>query len=122
MLNSYPGLYSQIITHLIINSIKHGFKEKMEGIISISVVHTTSSVEITYKDDGKGIEKEDIEKIYEPFFTTNRENGGTGLGMNIVYNIVNNNLKGSITCVYTHGTGVFFKIIIPLNEKEFLLV
>jgi len=122
IISSYPGLYSQIITNLIINSIKHGFKEKMEGTISIDIVQSINSLELTYKDDGKGIAKENIKKIFEPFFTTNRENGGTGLGMNIVYNIVTNNLKGSITCDSINGAGVIFKILVPLDEDEVFIL
>ncbi len=122
IISSYPGLYSQIITNLIINSMNHGFKEKIEGTISIDVIQNANSVEITYKDDGKGISEENIKKIFEPFFTTNRENGGTGLGMNIVYNIVTNNLKGSITCDSINGAGVIFKIKIPLNEEEVFIL
>ena len=122
IISSYPGLYSQIITNLIINSMKHGFKEKMEGTISIDVVQSINSLELIYKDDGKGITKENIKKIFEPFFTTSRENGGTGLGMNIVYNIVTNNLKGSITCDSTNGSGVIFKVLVPLNEEEVFIL
>jgi len=76
---------------------------------------------LIYKDDGKGISKENIKKIYDPFFTTNRENGGSGLGMNIIYNIVKQKLKGDIICNSQLGHGVEFKIIIPFaveNKKE----
>jgi len=121
IISSYPGLYSQIITNLIINSIKHGFKEKMEGTITIDVLENNNNLEIIYKDDGIGISKENLEKIFEPFFTTNRENGGTGLGMNIVYNIVTNNLKGAISCDSIKSDGVIFKILVPLNEEEILI-
>ncbi len=117
-INSYPGLFSQIITNLIMNSINHGFKENNEGKININISNTSNSCEIIYKDNGIGIEKEYLKKIFEPFFTTNRENGGTGLGMSIVFNIVTNNLQGTIECKSEVNKGVVFTITLPLNLKS----
>lgn len=109
-IDSYPGLYSQIITNLIINSFRHGFKTKDKGTISIDISLEDKLLKLIYKDDGVGIPKENLSQIYEPFFTTNREDGGTGLGLNIIYNIVKNNLNGTIKCIDTNGNGVEFII------------
>jgi PAS domain S-box-containing protein len=113
-IDSYPGAYAQIITNLIINSIKHGFVNKNKGTISVDIQIVEDKIELIYKDDGKGIKKEDLEKIYEPFFTTNRQAGGTGLGMNIIYNLVNKTFSGSISCKSKENEGVEFKILIAI--------
>ncbi len=112
IINSFPGLFSQIITNFITNSINHAYEEKEKGVIKISAKLTKKGLELIYKDDGKGIPKENTPKIFDPFFTTNRINGGTGLGLNIIYNIVTNNLNGSITCESEENKGVKFTISI----------
>lgn len=114
-INSYPGAYSQIITNLIINSIRHAFKENEKGKIIINIEKINNKLQITYIDNGKGIPKENLSKIYEPFFTTNRKDGGTGLGLNVIYNIVTSNLKGTIECKSKIGEGVVFKLLMPLE-------
>lgn len=63
-----------------------------------------------YKDDGKGIPKENLPKIFDPFFTTNRHDGGTGLGLNIIYNIITHTLNGTVTCKSEEDYGVEFNI------------
>lgn len=114
-LYSYPGYFSQIITNLIINSIKHGFKHKTDGKINISLKKEKDTVLIIYKDNGKGIKEENIAKIFEPFFTTNRDKGSTGLGLNIIYNIITSKLNGSIVCDSEENKGVEFTIKINLS-------
>jgi DNA-binding LacI/PurR family transcriptional regulator/signal transduction histidine kinase len=111
-----PGGLSQVITNLIINSLIHGFEDLEEGAIEISVKKEVDEVIIEYSDNGKGIDENDIKKIYEPFFTTRRGKGGTGLGLNLVYNIVANEYKGSIKCKSTLGNGTAFTIRIPGRE------
>ncbi len=115
-LNSYPGSYSQILTNLITNSIRHAFEKQEVGIISIDVkIKEDKYLEFSYKDNGKGISEENLPKIFDPFFTTNREKGGTGLGLNIVYNVVTSTLKGSIECKSIEKEGVTFIIILPIS-------
>ena len=63
-----------------------------------------------YKDNGKGVHNDDITKVFEPFFTTNRENGGSGLGLNIIYTLITSKLNGSISCTSTENEGVEFII------------
>jgi len=114
-INSYPGIFSQIVSNFIINSIRHAYKEKEKGNISIFITKDDDVVKLIYTDDGCGIPKENLEKIFEPFFTTNRDGGGTGLGLNIIYNIVNNILKGTIHCESKEGQGTKFIITILID-------
>ena len=109
-INSYPGLFSQIITNLIINSINHAYKEREEGTILIEVIQKGNHLTLIYKDNGKGVSQKDLKKIFEPFFTTNRKGGGTGLGLNIIHNIITSNLKGEIVCHSQEGKGIEFVI------------
>ncbi|MBD3824870.1 MAG: HAMP domain-containing histidine kinase, partial [Epsilonproteobacteria bacterium] len=86
-LKTYPGVISQILTNLIMNSLIHGFKGVESGEITIAASLQNSRLRVVYKDNGVGMSQEVQKHIYEPFYTTNRENGGSGLGMNIVYNL-----------------------------------
>ncbi|MGA1932394.1 ATP-binding protein [Arcobacter sp. YIC-464] len=114
-LYSYPGYFSQIITNLLINSIKHGFKDMNDGEIYICLKKENNQLLINYKDNGKGIKEEHLTKIFEPFFTTNRDSGSTGLGLNIIYNIITSKLNGTITCNSKENEGVEFLIKINLS-------
>jgi DNA-binding LacI/PurR family transcriptional regulator/signal transduction histidine kinase len=111
-----PGGLSQIITNLVVNSLVHAFEDMNEGIIEINVTKDIDAIIIEYSDNGKGISKNDIRKIFEPFFTTKRGKGGTGLGLNIVYNIVTNEYKGNIECKSEPGNGTTFIIRIPEHQ------
>jgi len=114
-ISSYPGFFSQIITNLIMNSVKHAFQDKENGHINISIHKKDDKLDLLYEDNGKGISKENLGQIFDPFFTTNREDGGTGLGLNIIYNIITNQLKGSITCTSKINRGTMFTISLPLK-------
>ncbi|NLD49963.1 MAG: substrate-binding domain-containing protein [Clostridiaceae bacterium] len=115
-IHTSPGGLSQIITNLVVNSLVHAFEETNNGIISINVHTGNDELVIEFGDNGKGINENDIKKIYEPFFTTKRGQGGSGLGLNIVYNIVTNEYKGSIKCKSRIGKGTTFIIRIPIKE------
>jgi len=99
VLATYPGVHAQILTNLISNSIKHGFsnQSKQQKIITIEVKQTdVGEVEIIYKDNGCGLSDAAKQHIFEPFFTTARKDGGIGLGMSIVYNLIIQKLNGTI--------------------------
>ncbi|MDC7221066.1 MAG: two-component regulator propeller domain-containing protein [Spirochaetales bacterium] len=118
-INSFPSAFSQIFTNLIMNSLNHAFEEGEKGMILINKEDSEKSLELTYRDSGKGIAKENIGRIFDPFFTTNLHNGGSGLGLSVIYNIVNDKLSGSITCESEPGQGVLFRISLPLaNSKK----
>jgi signal transduction histidine kinase len=117
-LHSYPGAYSQIITNLVMNSVTHGFEGIEAGHITITASEQAEGLLLRYSDNGKGIAAEHLDKIFDPFFTTRRGQGGSGLGMHIVYNLVTQTLGGTITCNSTPGQGVVFVIRIPIEQME----
>lgn len=113
-IDSFPGVFSQVITNLVFNSLTHGFEEKEEGLITLDIWAEEGDLFVIYKDNGKGMEETTLKKIFDPFFTTKRGQGGTGLGMHIVYNLVTITLGGQITCQSSPGNGTQFSIRIPL--------
>jgi signal transduction histidine kinase len=114
-LNSYPGALSQIITNLIMNSLNHAYDEGETGEIRLNFHQEGQRIIIQYQDNGKGISSDNINKIFDPFFTTNRSKGGTGLGLHIVYNLVNQKLKGTIQCESQVEIGTKFIINLPME-------
>lgn len=114
-IESYPGVFSQVISNLVMNAIIHAFDEK-HGIINIDVEGNHHHLTVQVSDNGKGIPPNHLEKIFDPFYTTKRTKGGTGLGLYIVYNIVTQQLNGSIDCKSEEGVGT--KFIIELNLEE----
>lgn len=110
MLKSYPSAITQILTNLIMNSLIHGFGDLSGGEIYIGFTREDNLIKMVYKDNGKGMSQETKEKLFVPFYTTNRENGGTGLGMNIIHTIVKEQLNGEISVQSELGEGVFFEI------------
>jgi signal transduction histidine kinase len=111
-LNSYPGVYAQIFTNLLLNSLQHGFYKKDTGIIGIRAEIKDEWLKIQYTDDGAGISKKDLPHIFETFYTSDQHRG-TGLGLNIIYNLVKQKLHGNIACESEAGKGVVFKIEVP---------
>ncbi len=114
MVHSVPGAYSQILTNFLMNSLIHGFENITHGNIDIHIKETPKSIILTYIDNGCGVSKEQLLKIYDPFYTTKRHSGSTGLGMNIVYNLVSQRLAGTITCSSKPNEGVKFVLTLPL--------
>ena len=106
VLDSYPGIFSQIFSNLILNSIKHGFETNENNIITFSSTITDKLI-LTYQDNGKGISEEHEKKVFDPFFTTKRGQGGSGLGLHIIYNIITQKLGGTLELmkVSPHGLG-----------------
>ncbi len=113
VLKSYAGALGQIVSILIMNSLLHGFEEMSNGAISIEVVAQADEIVLSYRDNGKGIPKENLGHIFEPFFTTKRNHGGTGLGLHILYNLVTQTLGGQIDMDSEYGRGVGFRMQIP---------
>jgi len=112
-LNSFPGAFYQIMNNMIMNSLIHGFEKKENGIIEINIKRQGSDILFVYKDNGKGMNAEQKEKTFDPFYTTMRGKGGTGLGMSIVFNLVTQTLKGSIECETSPDNGVVFSMKFP---------
>lgn len=115
-IKSFPGCFTQIYTNLILNSLIHGFNN-WQGVkeITISVRKDDHRLYLEYKDTGKGISDSIKDSIFEPFVTTNRGQGGSGLGTHIVYNIVVQLLKGKITCNTDVTKGACFLISFPIT-------
>jgi PAS domain S-box-containing protein len=116
-LDSYPGAFSQILTNLIMNSLIHGFEHKTLGHINIDVSQRNNELILRYSDDGKGMSPEQIKRIFEPFYTTKRGQGGSGLGMHVVYNLVTQTLRGRIELASTLDNGVVFTLRIPTSKE-----
>lgn len=97
-MHTYPGALSQVVLNLINNTLTHAFDENESGEVTLYSRETsTDEVCIGVKDNGAGIPKENIERIFDPFFTTKLGQGGSGLGLHITFNIVNNILGGKIS-------------------------
>ena len=118
VLDSYPGAFSQVITNLVMNSVVHGFDKRDECNINIRCVIDGKDLILCYKDDGRGIDADVLPKIYDPFFTTNRQEGGSGLGLHIIYNLVTQKLNGTINCESEQGKGVLFSMKIPQKASS----
>jgi len=115
VVNTNPGSLAQIITNLVMNSILHAFDEEIyqkDASIKIAVDELFKDekrfIEIRYSDNGKGIDSEHKKKIFDPFYTTKRANGGSGLGLSIVYNLITQQLHGEIVCESEYAKGVNF--------------
>ena len=117
-MDGYPGLLAQVVTNLTMNAVTHAFSEETEGQIDIDVSATASTAMIHFRDNGKGIPEDIIGKIFQPFFTTKRGQGGTGLGLNIVFNIISKQLGGNITAHNHPDQGALFKITVPRVTQQ----
>jgi signal transduction histidine kinase len=109
-----PGVVSQIITNLVMNSLHHAFAEDVVGEISIRARISDSALHLTYEDNGQGIEQSIIKRLFDPFVTTKRGQGGSGLGTHIIYNLVTQALGGRIQCISEPNKGTRFDITLPL--------
>lgn len=119
ILDSYPGALSQILSNLVMNSIVHAFDPGCEGTISIRVRRETDGgIVLTYADTGKGIPSANLKRVFDPFFTTKRGLGGSGLGLNIVYNLVTGPLGGAIEVFSTLGQGTRFQVKLPVAAPD----
>jgi signal transduction histidine kinase len=107
-----PGLLGQVINNLVTNAVTHAFDEVKNKKIIINVSRADDFDQIDFIDNGNGMDEQTMLKIFEPFFTTKRGQGGTGLGMNIVYNLVTSKLNGKIAIESEVGQGT--KIIMKL--------
>lgn len=112
-LNSYPGAFSQIVTNFITNSLTHAYEENEAGSLLFDIGLQGGNVLFRYTDDGKGMSQDEVLHAFDPFFTTNREKGGSGLGLHIVYNLVTQKLLGTITCESKPGNGTSFVLLFP---------
>jgi len=110
---SYPDIFYMIFLQLFRNSKNHGRVEGRQLEISIDVAMDEENLNMTYKDNGKGIKEEHLDKIFEPFYTSSLSDKNIGLGLSKVYNLAAVLLEGELSCTSDYGENVMFKIIIP---------
>jgi two-component system NtrC family sensor kinase len=108
------GAIAQVITNLVMNASLHAYGDVGGGRVEIELgTAPDDAVSLIVRDFGKGIEVDARARIFEPFFTTRRGSGGTGLGLNIVYNLATRSLGGTIECRSTVGSGSEFELVFP---------
>jgi signal transduction histidine kinase len=118
VIDGYPGAYGQILTNLFLNAANHAFADGRSGAISISArARGNDDVEIIFADNGAGMTPDVQRQAFDPFFTTRRNEGGTGLGLHIVYNLVTQQLGGRMMLDSRLGQGTTFRIIMPRAAK-----
>jgi signal transduction histidine kinase len=116
VLNSYPGALGQIVTNMVNNAVIHAFAERDHGTLTLRARPLDGRrVKLEFSDDGKGMAPETLKRIFDPFFTTRLGQGGSGLGMSIVHNLVCALLGGDIDARSIPGQGTRFTILLPLS-------
>ena len=121
MMDSYPGPLEQVLINLIMNAVIHGFGERPYGVITIRTqILDQHRVRIVCTDDGVGMDEKVRLRVFEPFFTTRVGEGGSGLGMSIVYSIVTSVLGGRINVQSKSGEGTSCVIDLPLKPPEYV--
>jgi signal transduction histidine kinase len=119
VLDSYPGALGQVLSNLINNALMHAFEGRSAARIVISAREIEQGqVMLNFSDDGVGMTPKTLHQVFDPFFTTKMGQGGSGLGMNIVYNVVTGMLGGSIGIASTPGTGTSVTIMMPKNAPN----
>ncbi|MES2949338.1 MAG: ATP-binding protein [Pseudomonadota bacterium] len=113
-MTSYPGQLGQILTNLVHNAVLHGFEDDRPGLIRISArLLSPELVELVVADDGVGIPEANLRRIFDPFFTTRLGQGGSGLGLNIVYNLMKDVLGGTVQVQSRLGSSTQFILLMP---------
>ena len=118
LIEGYPGSYGQILTNLFLNAVNHAFADGRAGTILVAArARGHEDIEISFTDDGAGMTPDVQRQAFDPFFTTRRNEGGTGLGLHIVYNLVTQQLGGRMMLESRLGQGTTFRIIMPRVAK-----
>ena len=116
VMDSYPGPYGQVITNLFLNAVTHAFPDGRTGSVAIEARgFNQDDVEVTVADDGVGMTQEVRKHAFDPFFTTRRSEGGTGLGLHIIHTLVTQRLGGQLILESEPGRGTVFRLILPRN-------
>ncbi|MFY7963129.1 MAG: ATP-binding protein [Elsteraceae bacterium] len=112
-LTSYPAAFTQIVTNFVMNSVIHAYPDGRAGVLELAARKLEGGVEIRYRDDGVGVPPEILGRIFEHFFTTRRGQGGSGLGLGIVHNLVTHQLGGEIEAINPPGRGLEIRVTAP---------
>jgi len=119
VLDSYPGAVSQIVTNMVMNSLVHGFERDQSGNITVRAgIEADGWVVFDYADDGAGMDKNTLDKLFDPFFTTRRGTGGSGLGAHILYNLVTGALGGTVRVESAPGEGLRYHLRFPRSQRK----
>jgi signal transduction histidine kinase len=113
IMDSYPGAYGQVLTNLFLNSVVHAFPDGRAGTVIVEARQVRDDVDIFVSDDGVGMSEEIQRRAFDPFFTTRRNEGGTGLGLHIIFNLVTQQLGGRLAFESRLGWGTRFRITLP---------
>ena len=114
-IDTYPGALAQVITNLVMNSVIHGFEGRARGAINIEAQRDGDTLHLQYSDDGNGTDETGLKKIFDPFYTTKRGTGGSGLGAHIVYNLITGPLGGRVQVSSATDQGLHFDIRMPIK-------
>jgi ligand-binding sensor domain-containing protein/signal transduction histidine kinase len=117
-MNSFPGSLGQVLINFVNNALLHAFDEPGGRMLLSASTPEPGRVRIEFSDNGHGIDPAHLARVFEPFFTTRMGSGGTGLGLNIVYNIVTTLLGGTISVESAAGVGARFVLDLPLEVRE----
>ncbi len=117
-IDTCPGALMQVISNLVENAVTHAFPDGRSGTISVAAEDLGGRVRITFQDDGVGMSDNVRAHVFEPFFTTRRGQGGSGLGLSIVYTLVTGSLGGEIACDSAVGVGTTFTIELPRTPSN----
>ncbi|MEO7106460.1 MAG: ATP-binding protein [Rhodoferax sp.] len=113
-MDSFPGALGQLITNFVSNALQHGFDGRERGQMHVRAVAAgPENVTLQFSDDGIGMTEDTRNRVFDPFFTTKLGQGGSGLGMNIVYNIVHDVLGGSIEIASSPDAGTLITVHLP---------
>lgn len=112
--DSKPGPINQILINLIMNSLIHAFEHTEQGEMKIEVEVNKNNCRLVYSDNGSGVPESIKKRIFDPFVTTKRGEGGSGLGLHLVYNLVTQALNGKIQLDSTLGLGIRIQIDFPV--------
>ncbi|MBZ2209251.1 CHASE domain-containing sensor histidine kinase [Massilia soli] len=119
VMDSYPGSVGQVLSNLINNALLHAFDGDSAARVTVRV-HPVGDeqVLILFADNGVGMPARVMHQVFDPFFTTKMGQGGTGLGMNIVYNIVTGMLGGTVEVDSAPGKGTTVTIRVPKRAPD----
>ncbi|VXB11029.1 two-component regulator propeller domain-containing protein [Massilia sp. 9I] len=118
VLDSFPGPLGQVVINFVNNALLHAFDKPGGSMVLAATLLDGASVRIEFRDDGRGIPLEHQTRIFDPFFTTRMGQGGTGLGLNISWNIVTTLLGGSVRVESSPGQGAAFILELPLHAPD----
>jgi len=112
---AYPGAIAQIVSNTVRNSDRHAFEAKAVGEVRITAEKNGKRLHLSIADNGQGMPADAMNKIFDPFYSYHKETQGTGLGMNIVYTLVNQKLLGDVSCISKEGQGTRIEIYFPIG-------